>query len=104
MSEKQQPEIKYMSLKEFRDRGLLQEINRQFLHPLGLAFAVGVSNETDDVIFGGIWDYRDKPGGILFDEKLSLNHRAEQYVSELRLKNQEKRKNRFGGSIIQPLK
>ena len=30
-------EQKYMPIKEFRERGYLQELNRRFLHPLGLA-------------------------------------------------------------------
>lgn len=30
-------EVKYISAKKFREEGFLQEVNRQFLHPLGLA-------------------------------------------------------------------
>ena len=36
-----------MSVKEFRERGFLQELNRLFLHPLGLALEVIIDNKTD---------------------------------------------------------
>jgi hypothetical protein len=62
-------EINYMDLREFVDLGYLQEVNRQFLHPLGLALEVIV--EPDDggpARLGGIWDYRDDPEGMNFAE------------------------------------
>lgn len=34
------PEIVYLPIAEFRDRGYLQEVNRRVLHPLGLALEV----------------------------------------------------------------
>lgn len=57
---------KYMSLKEFRTEGYLHELNRQFLHPLGLALEIKVDDEGNDT-FGGIWDCRDDPDGIMFE-------------------------------------
>lgn len=38
-------EIKHMPITEFRDLGLVAEINRQFLHPLGLALEVTTVGE-----------------------------------------------------------
>lgn len=38
-------EIKYMDVAEFRELGFLQEANRQFFHPLGLALSVAVLRE-----------------------------------------------------------
>lgn len=35
-------EIKRMDIKEFREEGFLQEVNRQFFHPLGLALSIAV--------------------------------------------------------------
>lgn len=32
--------IKWMGVKEFREEGYLQEANRQFFHPLGLALEI----------------------------------------------------------------
>lgn len=59
--------VKYMDIKEFRETGYLQELNRRFLHPLGLAMEVVIEDDGTERI-GGIWDYRDDPEGILFGE------------------------------------
>jgi len=66
-------QVKRMSVKEFRDLGYLQELNRQFLHPLGLAleYIVDVDkdgNETGTPSFGEIWDCRE--GGIEFSDDI----------------------------------
>ena len=37
---KETRETKVLSVREFRDLGYLQELNRQFLHPLGLSLEV----------------------------------------------------------------
>lgn len=59
-------EIKRMDIKEFRELGFLQEANRQFFHPLGLALETVVDEETGEERLGGVWDYRDDPEGIFF--------------------------------------
>jgi len=59
---------KYIDIKEFREEGYLQELNRQFLHPLGLALEVQVDEDTEKERLGGVWDYRDDPEGIIFAE------------------------------------
>jgi len=53
--------IKYMPIETFRSLGFLQEINRQILHPCGLALVV-----ADDKIIG-ILDKTDDPEGIIFE-------------------------------------
>ncbi len=83
-------EVKRMDIKEFREMGLLAELNRSFLHPLGLALETNIrypwwgeiliklklgkrfknvikkrSKET----LGGIWDYRSDPEGMLFSKE-----------------------------------
>lgn len=60
--------IKRIDIKEFREIGYLQELNRRFLHPLGLALEIVIDSETGEERLGGIWDYRDDPEGMLFDE------------------------------------
>ena len=60
--------IKRMDIKAFRNRGYLQEANRLFFHPLGLALEVIVDEEDGSVKLGGIWDSRDDPEGIVFNE------------------------------------
>lgn len=59
-------EIKKISLKEFREKGYLQELNRRFLHPLGLALEIIVDDNGEELL-GGIWDYRDDKEGIYYD-------------------------------------
>jgi hypothetical protein len=63
----------YMDIKKFTEEGYLQEANRQFFHPLGLALTIRA--ETDDVtgdvigpVLAGIQDFRDDPEGMIFTE------------------------------------
>jgi len=59
-------DIKYADISELRDLGVIQEINRQFLHPLGLALEVEIDDQTGEVHLGGVWDSRDDPEGIAY--------------------------------------
>lgn len=54
-----------IDIREFRELGYLQELNRQFLHPLGLALEVVVEDDGRERL-GGVWDYRDDPEGIYY--------------------------------------
>lgn len=69
-------QIKYMDPKEFQELGFLQEANRLFFHPLGLALDVSINTETGEVSIGGIWDYREEPEGIIFDSAIMNTDRA----------------------------
>jgi len=57
--------IKRIDINEFVERGYLQEVNRRFLHPLGLALEV-VIEEDGSAHLGGVWDYREDFEGICF--------------------------------------
>jgi len=81
--------IKKMSVKEFREKGYLQELNRQFLHPLGLALEVIINDETKDEHFGGIWDYRDDPEGMIYDLENSSKDRINQFKKRAEFIRQE---------------
>lgn len=59
-------DVKYIDIAEFRGEGYLQEVNRQFLHPLGLALEVTVEEDGTEHL-SGVWDSRDDPEGIWFD-------------------------------------
>jgi hypothetical protein len=63
-------EIKYMDIKEFCEFGYLQELNRSFLHPLGLALEV-VIEEDGSYHLGGVWDYRNEPSGVYYAESVT---------------------------------
>lgn len=56
---------KYIPIREFRELGYLQELNRQFLHPLGLALEV-VRNKDGTDSLGKIWDSREDPDGFVY--------------------------------------
>jgi len=56
---------KYIPLRELLDEGYVQEINRRFLHPLGLALEVR-QQEDGSLVLGGVWDHRDDPEGLVF--------------------------------------
>lgn len=59
-------DLKYMKPREFQEIGLLHEVNRLLLHPLGLAMEMTPQGETD-TLTGRIWDCRDDAEGIIFD-------------------------------------
>ena len=56
---------KRMTAKEFRELGLLQEVNRLFLHPMGLALECVLEDDGTEH-FGEVWDSRDDPEGFAF--------------------------------------
>jgi hypothetical protein len=58
-------EIQKITVKEFREEGYLQELNRCFLHPLGLAMEVEIADDGTETI-KAVWDYRDDPEGMIF--------------------------------------
>lgn len=103
-----------MNLKEFRDLGVLQEANRQFFHPLGLALGVywdeddlenkkGVDTEIAEPIGIIVYDWRDDPEGSAFitlDDDDSREKAAS--VAELKAKKAEIRREKFGW-VIQPI-
>ena len=74
---------KYMDIKEFRELGFLQEVNRRFLHQFGLALKVVVDEDGTESL-GGIWDYRDDPEGIRF-KKGVISLKKAIHVESLRL-------------------
>ena len=62
-------------------------MNRQFLHPMGLALEVLKDDDGNEVL-GGIWDYREDPDGIIYDlmnsdtERVEKFHKNANYVDE----------------------
>jgi len=99
--------VKRMNIKEFRELGFLQEANRQFFHPLGLALEVIVDIENGSEELGGVWDYREDPEGIIFDKSLVLE-KAEEMSAKARNVAAERdrhigRRRKMFGSEIQPI-
>ena len=101
-------EIKKMNIKEFQKKGFLQEANRMFFHPLGLALEIIVDwpkNVTDEekkeyktpdkhpksgYKMGGVWDYRDDPEGMLFGDGM-IDKKKSSNIEELRVSKLAKR-------------
>jgi hypothetical protein len=82
-------DIKHMNIEEFTRLGFLQEANRKFFHPLGLALEV-VINKNGDEELGGIWDYRKDPEGNFFGPG-TIRQDKITYVEKLRQSKIENR-------------
>lgn len=98
---------KKIDIKEFRELGFLQEANRQFFHPLGLALEISI-DENGNESLGGIWDYRDDLEGIHYNLKDSPSERIESFKRKLVNVEKEKQKHKstrekLFGNIIEPI-
>lgn len=60
-------EIKYLDVAEFRRLGYLQEANRLFFHPRGLALEIKVADDGTETL-GGVWDAREDDEGWMFGD------------------------------------
>lgn len=94
------------SAKFLLDTGLLFEINRQILNPLGLALEVDVITDHKGkvrTVFGKVWDYRDDPEGILMpDENYQTGlQKFTTFMSEEGNAILERRKTNLG-FVVQP--
>lgn len=67
-----------MTVKEFRERGLLWHINRTVLHPLGLALSV-VVNDDGTESFGEIMTTED-PEGWIYGEGTDGQEKYERFM------------------------
>lgn len=84
-------EIKRMNIKEFRESGLLAELNRVFFHPLGLALEVSIDDDGTEKL-GGIWDYRDDPEGMLFSKDNFPTEKIKKAQAFIEQKHQQRKK------------
>lgn len=91
--------ITKMSTKDFRALGYLQELNRQFLHPLGLALEVKLDKDGNES-FGEVWDYRDSPKGMTYGPNMIDPKKADRIEYEQREKADSRRE--LLGYEIQP--
>lgn len=90
---------KNIDIAEFRRQGYLQELNRQFLHPLGLALEV-VVEENGEERLGGVWDARDDPEGIWYGGVVD-REKADR-IAELRDEREPARLGKLG-FVIEPV-
>lgn len=80
-----------INIKEFREEGFLQEANRLFFHPLGLALEVCIDENKNEYI-SGVWDYRNDPEGICYDLINSDQERIESFREKAENVDRELRK------------
>jgi hypothetical protein len=73
-----QTRMKYLDAETLQGDGYLQEVNRAFFHPLGLALEVHMGTGRMR-----IWDFRDDPEGMIFAETEDLRPKAAR-VAEIR--------------------
>lgn len=84
--------MKLLKISELRDGGYLQEVNRRFFHPLGLALGVTIEadddgkpiHDVDAELF--VYDVRDDPEGMCFgsDELAPKAHLVDQAEKQRR--------------------
>ncbi len=106
-------ELKKMSVKDFREGGYLQELNRQFLHPLGLALEVVVGDDEHDEgnhpeSFGLVWDSRDDPEGYWYDLANSDDERVDRHranAAKIKAEQETMAKTRLVGLgfVVEPI-
>lgn len=90
-----------MTAEEFREQGFLRELNRCFLHPLGLALEVVVDDDGTER-FDGVWDDRDDPEGIVFADGICETEQGRlqaEAIDRLRVEKTAVRQKRFGWSV-----
>lgn len=73
--------IPRLDITEFREAGYLQEANRQFFHPVGLALEV-IQEADGTERLGGVWDYRTDPEGMLFGPDVLSAEKADRVARE----------------------
>jgi len=97
-------DIKYIDIKEFRELGILQELNRLFLHPLGLALEVIIEEDGTEKL-GRIWDYREDDEGIRYGASTISTSSFKEKAENFRKMCEEKHKKRTDilGYVVQPL-
>lgn len=93
------PEQQKLSVKEFREQGYLQELNRNFLHPLGLALEVEISEDGEER-FGEVWDCRDDHEGVIYGPGMIDARKARNILNQTIRKAQNRAE--MLGYIIQP--
>lgn len=78
---------KDFDIKKFYELGLLHELNRQFLHPIGLALRIRIEEDGTHVL-DGITDSTDDPVGIVFGK---LNYDKIEMVMQLQAEHHKTR-------------
>lgn len=90
-----------MTVQDFQEQGFLLELNRRFLHPLGVALAI-VKYADTPWHRCHILDHRDDPEGIRFAELDERDQRLSDQVATLERNRAPERRRRLG-YWVQPI-
>lgn len=90
--------LNFVPATEILDLGILQELNRQILHPLGLALMLETDKSGATTIVG-FADYRGEPDGVIFDEVDPKKAKTVELMLQSRAKVRQERL----GWVIQPV-
>lgn len=92
-----------LPISDLINEGYLQEVNRCFFHPLGLALAVTCDEEHSDHGSMYVMDYRHDPEGMFFGDLTDSDSiRKANNVLSLRLQKAKEREESVG-NVIQPV-
>lgn len=104
--------VTYMDAREFQAEGYLQELNRQFLHPLGLALEIrGSKRRWWEWLLrrprrwqiGGVWDFRYDPEGMNFGDMDNPERVAKKRAIDALWEAREPARVEAMGYMIQPV-
>lgn len=100
--------IKKIDIKEFREKGYLQEVNRRFFHPLGMALAISSDDKTKKESIAFIFDARDDKDGFEFgikdfSEKEFIDFKAKERFIDKEFFKKKKNRIELFGSFIEPV-
>ena len=88
-----------------RESGLLVDINRRILHPLGLALSItATQNDDGSVEYGdefGLQDCRNDPEGMVYDR--GSIRKAEEKLAEYGVEAIHQARLRALGYVVQPV-
>ena len=97
--------VRYMDLGEFQRLGFLQEINRRFLHPCGLALEIRRDGDGGPWRLAGVWDYRGDPEGILYRAEDLAGPDARRNVEAVNaeIRRHAAARHQAAGGVVQPV-
>ena len=97
-----------MDIAEFQRLGYLQEANRLFFHPLGLALEITTPTEEGEppAFISGVWDYRDDPEGMVFGGEYLTGDDARTKAANVATERQRHTEARIAllGAVVQELR
>lgn len=96
----------YVPVNELVVQGYLQEVNRRFFHPLGLALTVMIDDENpEESSIIGVQDHRSDPDGMGFHESITTDPEAarKQMNIDAEFAKREEARVKMFGSVIQKI-